>query len=210
MVKRRKASPTEAGFNLIELVVTLALMSIILLLGWPALLGTLNRVRLTGTAREAAILLQLARMEAVKKSVQVEVVFQNAATCSLGVPCLFAFADLNADGNFTVANDRIVGGPLSFQPGIELYGPTDGAPEGANSLVGFDNVGPPNNDGPVFRSDGSVPSTGAFRFVDRHNNFLEVRIDFAGTGKVVIQKWVGPDVNVDWFENGEGGNAWVW
>lgn len=211
MPRFRHRSAAEAGFSLIELLVILLLIGLLAVWGYPSFLGTINRLRLTATAREAAVFMQVARMEAAKRSVSTQVIYQNAATSPLGRPSLLAFADLDADGVYTAAGDRILAGPYVLQKGIDLWGPLDGAAEGGNAIELWDETATPNN-GPIFSSDGSAQGIGAFRFRDRNGNFLETRIEYAGTGKVVLQKWFGPDDNPDtaWFENGESGNDWSW
>jgi hypothetical protein len=92
---------------------------------------------------------------------------------------------------------------------VFLWGPGDGAEQQAASVVGWC-VAPPATDcGPTFQPDGSVDALGAFRFRDKRSNYLETRVEFIGTGKVVLQKYFGPAAT-DWYENGESGNEWKW
>ncbi len=210
MPRPRQRSTADAGFSLIELLVTLVLIGLLAIWGFPSFLGSLNRLRLTNTAREAAVFMQVARMEASKRSVPTQVIYQDAATSLIGVPSLLAFADLDADGLFVAANDRIIAGPYELQRGVDLWGPLEASAEGPNAISGWVN-------GPIFASNGSVTNgVGAFRFRDRNGNFIETRVAFQGTGKVVLQKWFGPgdDPEDDWFENGESKAGvdykWVW
>jgi prepilin-type N-terminal cleavage/methylation domain-containing protein len=202
---------SQAGFSLVELLVTLVLISLMALWGFPTFLSTLARLRVTNTAREAAIFMQIARMEAAKRSVDTRVIYQNGAGSLIGKPSLLAFADLDDDGAFNTADDRVLAGPYELPPGVDLWGPLDTAAEEAGSVVGWCTAPPATDCGPTFSSDGSASSVGAFRFRDSHGNFLEARIEFVGTAKVVLQKWFGPtDTTADWFENGESGNRWAW
>lgn len=196
----------EAGFTFVEIVIVVALIGMMAVWGYPALLKTLNRLKLTSTARETSVFMQRARMEAVKRGGNTEVNYFDAATCPLGVPCMLAFVDLDGDGAFLAANDEVIAGPYPLANGIELWGPPDGAAEGANAIVGWDDIATPSP-GPVFNSDGSTMASGAFRFRDPNGNFLEVRIEFQGTGRPAIQKWFG---GTTWYENGEEGNTWTW
>jgi prepilin-type N-terminal cleavage/methylation domain-containing protein len=206
MAKRDRSVRGEAGFTFLEIMITVALIGMMAVWGYPALLKTLNRLKLTATARETSIFMQRARMEAVKRGGSTEVNYLDAATCSLGVPCMIAFADLDEDGAFVSGTDVIVAGPYPLANGIYLWGPPDAARDGVNAIVGWDEGATPNP-GPVFNSDGSADKAGAFRFRDQSGNFLEVRIEFQGTGKPGIQKWFG---GTDWYENGEDGNTWQW
>jgi len=197
---RKERRRAESGFTFIEIVVVLAVIGLMAAWGIPALLQTLNRVKMTSFTRETAIFMQRARSEAIKRGTA-RVDYQNAATCSLGVPCIVAFAGTTSD---------IIAGPYPLPNGIQLWAPLDATAEGINAIVGWDDTATPNP-GPVYNSDGSVDAPGAFRFRDHQGNYLEVRIEFISTAKPSIRKWFGggdPDAN--WHENGEKGFKWTW
>lgn len=60
----------------------------------------------------------------------------------------------------------------------------------------------------VFSSTGSVRTTGWVRVGDNDDNYLEIRIEPAATGRVRLRKW---DRNSDeWRYQGQGGEAWEW
>jgi hypothetical protein len=104
-----------------------------------------------------------------------------------------------------------LGGAYKLPKGVTLRAPTE-VDNGNGSVSGWDEVPDPDKwEGPIFLSDGSVRSAGAYRLFDSRGNYLEVRIEFPATGKVSIQKWFGggdPDAN--WFENGEANRKWQW
>ncbi len=191
-----------AGFTLIEMLVTLVVLGILALIGVPAFLSMLNRLKLTGNAREIATLMQVARLEAIKLNAPAEVNY-DAATRSF-----FAFVDLDFDGLYTDGTDRQIGGQLRLSSGIALQGPQDATPEDVNSIDGWDDGADPNP-GPIFNPNGSADRVGAFRIRDRRDNTIEIRIETPATGRVVLQKWFGAPLNA-FFENGEGGHDWAW
>lgn len=73
MVKVRKGqgglSPCpRAGFTLIELMVTIAVLAVVVTLAAPSFASVINGNRLTGASNELAALLQLGRMEALRRN----------------------------------------------------------------------------------------------------------------------------------------------
>ena len=70
-----RPAPRFRGFTLIELMVVVALISVILVLAIPSFTGMLARKRLEGVALELGTDLQYARSEAVQQNAQVQVIF---------------------------------------------------------------------------------------------------------------------------------------
>ena len=200
----------ERGFSLVELLVVIVVIAILALWGIPSLLATLSRTRLVGASKEVATMMQVGRLEAIKKG-NINGDLQGRVTALRYIAGERAFEvvlDETTDATFNPA--RVVLGRYILPTGISLQAPGEASPEGANAIDGWDVPpgGPDEFPGPIFVSDGSVRVPGAFRLADTRGNFLEVRVDFPATGKVVIQKYFPADN--EWYENGEAGKTWEW
>lgn len=196
--------PTAAGFSLVELLVVIALISILSLVGMPWMLGTLHRAKLVAAAREASTLMQVARLEAIKRGAPTLVSYD------LTNDAFRVSADLTQPTDGVFETTLVPFSPL--QGKIVLWAPADAAAEGAGSISAWDDALTcvDAQPGPIFNSDGSANCAGAFRFGDQRGNFLETRVLFPATGKVVIRKWFGNDTETDWYENGQAGKKWTW
>jgi len=187
----RRSRRGEGGFTIVELLVVLVVIGLMAAWGLPSMVQLLNRIRLTRAADETVVFMQRARLEAIKRSTTTQVKYNVATT--------------NAPGSFEVTATGVstpLLGPSPLPKGIELWGPTDASAEGAHSKLNW-------STGPTFNSDGSVDQIGAFRLRDQNGNFLEVSIEFQGTGKPVVRKWFGGgDADDNWHERSEPGFEW--
>jgi prepilin-type N-terminal cleavage/methylation domain-containing protein len=178
----------QAGFTLAEAVVTVAVLGILLLIGLPSFLGTLTRTRMTGTSREVATLMQAARLEAIKKNTDVKVAYD--ATLRR----FYAFRDFNRDGDLDSEDERL--SDVAEMSRRVLFRAPNQAEGGADAIDNWDSAtGVVAPYGPVFRFDGSVDRVGAFRIGDAGANIIEIRVETAATGRVVLRKW-DRDANV--------------
>lgn len=74
---------TQAGFTLLELVITVAVLAIVLSVGIPSFRDMSNRNRLTSVTNEIVGATQLARMEAIRRNTRVVVCpTTNGSTCA--------------------------------------------------------------------------------------------------------------------------------
>lgn len=209
MMPRREGTANARGFTLIEALVTLLILAIAMALGIPALAKLITRSRLESSARELAVLTQRARLEAIKRRVQTVVEIDPATGAAE------AWADVDGVG---------VGDPpdLVFNPVAgELRFTTDyriGRLE-PRSNVRFDAPGgqavvdgltaAPGRQVAVFLPTGAADRSGAFRLADVGGlNFLEVRLEPAGTGRVELRKWDRDQAA--WTLQREGGRPWTW
>lgn len=67
------------GFTLLELILTVVILAIVLALGVPAFTDTIRQNRMTAQANDLQALMLLARVEAIKRGVDVEVELSRAA-----------------------------------------------------------------------------------------------------------------------------------
>lgn len=117
-----------AGFTLMELVITVAVAAIVLMIGVPSFRETINNNRLTSGANEFVTALNLARSEAIKRSVRVMVCKSaDGASCTAGggyEQGWIVFVDSNA--NATVdAGEPVIRAYGALSAGLTLIGGTD-------------------------------------------------------------------------------------
>lgn len=201
----KRQSPRRAdGFTIIELAVVLALMMIIAMMGAPALLNLATRTRMEGTARETTMMVQRARMEAVRSNRSAVVEFDFSAPHKI-----WAFLDFDGDGEYapTPGGDPrrddyvILQHPLPTR--AALWGQPDSAPGGDNAILGFSEI-----DGVeklIVQPDGSLAAAGSISIGDAKENFM--RVDVSRTAKTELFKW-----NKDtaaWVSQ-ENAGEWEW
>lgn len=193
----------ERGFTLVELLVTLALSTILVLLGLPALQNMMFRARLEGSVREAAMMMSQARMEAIKRNRRTLVQVNDE-----GEPkeTLVVYVDVGTT-DFQLDTDDEVLGRLRLPRRVEWRDP-----DGKEGLLAdtFPPVGTTSIEanGPIFEPDGSAMDEGELRIADDRDNFLEVRVSPAATGKISIRKY--SEVDSDWHVAGDEGKPWDW
>jgi prepilin-type N-terminal cleavage/methylation domain-containing protein len=190
----------SSGFTLVELIIVLAIVGIIVLLGTPAMLKILDRQALIASAKEVAQVMRVARFTAIKQSLDVRV------TVDYANRKIYAFTDAN--NNCVIDGTDVIVDTVSMARSIQLWGPTDAAAGGTNASEGFPEDALKQGCAD-FQPAGSVAAVGAFRFKNRNNDFLEVRVDPAATGRVFLRKWFGgADPTTNWWQNGEQGHNW--
>lgn len=187
----------QRGFTMIELLVTLVIIAVLALLGYPALLNILERQKMISSTHEVASIMRLARLTAVTKSVDVKV------TADYPTRILTAYRDLN-NNNVCDPTDETVA-TAALPKNVSFWGPPDVAAGGANaSTFPAATV--------TFQAAGSASPKGAFRLRGRDPDYFEVAIEemSVATGRISIRKWGGGDLVTDWWQNGEAGHKWVW
>ncbi len=171
-----------------------ALVGIVATVGGPFLLRLVHRGKLEGAARQTAIRLRMARLEAIKQSRPTAMRIDRPARE------LVALFDDNGDGSFDpgerlLGRDRLPSG-LDFKAPADDPAPIAGFPTSAGGNIGL----------VTFASDGSVDAAGGIRIGDGRGNFLEVRVEPRTTARIEVRKWDG----AAWRAAGEGGSSWRW
>jgi prepilin-type N-terminal cleavage/methylation domain-containing protein len=201
---RSRKPVRSSGFTLIEVLVVLALMVILLLFSFPSLLKMVNRSKLLGITSQTSVLMQQARFEAIKRNVPVFVV------ADLSYRSLSVVSDDNGNGVWDRATDGLKA-RVDLPARITFWSATDAAANGATA-VSF----PALTCSPVcssmfaavYRPDGSVAASGAFRFGDAKGNFTEVVTMNTATGRSEAHKY--EPASSSYVANGYNGKAWTW
>lgn len=214
------------GFTLVEALVVLAVVMLVLLLGFPALQNMIVRGKMEGAAQQASTLLRSARFEALKSGGAAGAA--RSWTARVVVKADFAtdeivtFVDLH-DGLGEPRSDLlfnpVAGAPAKttdyelgrfrLPSGVQFWGPGDAVPEGADAVEGWtdDPAGAGLPPLAVFRSDGTIEEAGALRLGDGRGNRLEVRVSPEATARVEVRKL---DADGVWRARGDGGKTWEW
>jgi len=194
----------RAGFTLIEILVVLALMSIIALFSFPALQRMINRSKIQGITTQTSVMMQQARFEAIKRGVPTFVV-ADAASGEVKV-----VQDVNGDGQWDTATDTVLArAPLPNGVHFWAAGESPNTPDCVTFFPALTCTPTcPAGGGVFYRTDGSVNSTGAFRFGDKKDNFTEVAVVTAATGRIEVSKYDATDNKC--HVQGDNGKPWSW
>ncbi|HEX3527478.1 MAG TPA: GspH/FimT family protein [Thermoanaerobaculia bacterium] len=202
-----RARRRAAGFTMIEMLLVLLLMGILLVLVMPSFLNSIQHQKLLGITQQTAILMRLARLQAIKTASNSVVQIDTAKGT------VTAFTDLNGNQTFDSATEPLLG-QITLPKGV--------------SFMAVDRfTSPPTPAVAVFHADGSVscPAAdlqctttthpGAFGFQDVRGDQLEACAMTKTSGRIVLMKFDATNLTdagcgPHWEPNGEGAKAWKW
>jgi type II secretory pathway pseudopilin PulG len=205
----RRPAPRDrsAGFTLIELLVVLGFLALTATLAVPAIQNLIIRSKTEGFAREASVLMQRTRLEAIKVN-RAGVVHIDPANRRIRA---FIDADrdftYNPDPNEPPRTTDYTLGQVVLPADLEFRDPDLGGVD-LGSIEGFTpvEVDGANPRSAYFRADGSVADAGAFRVCDPRGNCLEIRVDPPASGRIDLLKWEavgGEEGTEDWRGAGD-------
>lgn len=191
---------SASGFTLIELLAVMLVMAVLLALGAPLLKNFIQRSQTEGFAREASLLIEKARFDAIKKANAQSVVYLDVAKKQIA-----CYSDADNDKVYDPTKGDVELARYSAPVGVSFAGPA-ADPNPTDLLTPDPSGGASAPSIAVLHSDGSVEKAGAFRVSDRAGNYLEILVSPEGTARVQLLKWDG----TAWRAQGENGKSWTW
>jgi len=159
--------PRERGFNLIEVMVTLLVVSVVVTLGAPSLADFINEMRLSAATNDVLSFFNYARSEAAKRGSRVTVCLSSdLSTCdTTGVDwAQGALAFVDSDGNNQVNGGETV---------VRVLNPTNGVTIFANTPFTTDYYF-------AYRPSGAASSQGSLRICRSGRRARDVSINAVG------------------------------
>jgi len=176
------------GFTLIEMIVIVAIVGMVVLIGVPAIVGAMKRARLESAARQAQIMINATRLQAVKSGTRIAVYFGAHPTYPHGA--IQPFIDANANGAYNAGEEfkRIAVVPLpnpvaitstTFPGGVIAF---NGLGQAVNVTSGtlLTNCGDATNGCAVYIGDAA-----GYAAV---TNIFKIGVDNPGTGRTSLRK----------------------
>ena len=201
----------QAGFTLVELLITLALMAILLLIAVGPLDKFMHRGKIEGVARQTSSLMHRARFEALQRNVPARVLADGPNRR------VFAYVEMGGDGDFDAGVDRELG-RYTLPAGVSFRAHAGGENDDAamwNMLgdSGFQWVEFDGSGAVVVATDAACDKLPAIRFADTRENYLEVHLASRATGRVELRKWddgAPADCGTKYVTQGQNDRPWEW
>lgn len=193
-LERDRAMKKEQGFTLLELVITIVILSVLLGLAIPGFSRWIPNYRLRSAARDIYSNLQYAKMTAVKDRAGCGLLFDVTGS-------RYRVVSSGPNRNFESTSSSISGDDVvlktvnlsEYGSGV-VYGP--GSATGSIEAGGFDNNVTFAGDGIVFDSRGMVlsptgsTSTGGYAYLQNNRNGA-FGVGVLSGGVVVLRRWTG-------------------
>lgn len=111
---------SDAGFTLVELMITLVVLGIVISMAAPSFSRMINSNRLTAASNEVVAALQVARMEAVRRNASVVLCPSTDGAGCAGAAWrdFIVFADEDGDGTVDAGTDEIIRAVAIAEGGI--------------------------------------------------------------------------------------------
>ncbi len=195
---RCRATSSVCGFSLIELVVVLAIGSLLFLVGTLHVTAFLHREKVLSSARLLESAMRSTRLAAIRSRAPAYAAVDSAARVAE------FFVDIDRDGTMSWTEELVarvhLPTPLTFE------GP-DGQP--GDGLLLAD-----EQHRLRFEPDGSVGNTGSIRLSDGRGNYFEVRVAPRATARTslrMLQPEQAPGADGSrWFARDEIPGGWTW
>jgi type IV fimbrial biogenesis protein FimT len=163
------------GFTLIELFVTIVVVSIVAAIALPSFRPMLQNMRIRSEASDLAAAINLGRSEAIKLQTVVILCVRSGTTETCGAGSNWAsgwllFVDKNGDGNYAEANDLMLRAREAMPAGVTL----------TNSLTAPNSL-------PITAA-GKPTTTGSFKICDNRAGTHGRLVDVARTGRVNVSQ----------------------
>jgi prepilin-type N-terminal cleavage/methylation domain-containing protein len=157
---KKHSSP---GFTLLEVLIVVVFMSIVVMLGWPALNAAMGGSRLLGAAQEVVNAVEFAQLTAMTSGRITRVVISNVAD-SIGVRQYEINADLFGGGDELVDSDvesgtfELMGNPMNKGAEYKIILPDETRFQGVDittsdffgvNALNFDTLGAPSHGGTI-------------------------------------------------------------
>lgn len=193
----RTMARRRGGFTLVEALIIMGVIGVLAAFGIPSLLSLLREMKVQQSSQDVMTLMRAARYRAIKESQEIGVLaeFRFSTTGEPDRVVMFT-----GDDPTTLPANRI-GVPIALPRGVYFQGPADANPGGPDT-INEDMHTDATIDGcwVVFRPDGSASldetgatdgMRGAVRMANDQNQFREIRVDPAPTGRIKVLIWDG-------------------